>query len=394
MNEKPKSKFQSPSFIKLIRGKILDELLVREDERGAFVLLTIIAKRANFTGSVNDKGLQPFEAFVGDLSKYGLSRGCTRGATRWLKNRGLITTRKTSDLTSRNGRSIIVAKLLTQEVYDLSNNANSGLDNQSANHTDKKSANHTLTSRKPVTNHKQEDFNKRAEKKIEKEKTTTARARDDFFPSFSIWLAEAKRIGWTGEDPKNVWKQFESSGWVDQKGKPIRSWKAIMPGFKKQRAKHEPTDEDRKEPNGHDRGEDGVCITSSTKPKTTIYNLSKVLDVVNSQIREIDKERERMGSLGISDRKKLKDLRLKKKGLEDQLLDLIEPGEKVTEKPESNRKPVMEENTEMKMQREMRRRDEYDADLKARNAKIREANERTEKNKEMDPAKMLGLRFH
>jgi hypothetical protein len=95
-------------FLKVIRG---DEVLELIRRKNAFVLLFIIAYRAQRRNCFNQHNLKPGEALIGDHDKCGLTEREYRTAKAHLKNFGFATFRATSRGT--------VATLLGARIFDI-----------------------------------------------------------------------------------------------------------------------------------------------------------------------------------------------------------------------------------------------------------------------------------
>ena len=132
------------SFIKLVKGEMLDSLL--EHEPNCFLLLTQIAKRAKRTQTPTPSGLEVNQAYIGDYKKCGLTRQTYRTSLEKLKRFGLIAYFSTNKGT--------VVTITNTAIYDIN----------------VESANHPATIQQPTDN-QQITTNKkeRMEKKERKE---------------------------------------------------------------------------------------------------------------------------------------------------------------------------------------------------------------------------------
>ena len=96
-------------------------------QTNAYLLLCLIASRARYHDKEGDDSLQINEAYIGDHDSCGLTRGEYRTAINVLKKREHITTRK-------HGRDSI-AKLVSNDVFDPTNEITSKLTNINAGKT-------------------------------------------------------------------------------------------------------------------------------------------------------------------------------------------------------------------------------------------------------------------
>ncbi len=133
-------------FIMLRRTPETFELL---RDRNAFVLLTVIALRAQRTNGFNIRGLQPGQALLGDHECYGLSLQQYRSAKRRLQRW------RFADFQSTNRGTL--ATLLDTRIYDIHKDREQQACNRPA--TDRAQA----TDQRPTTTNK--DEKKRTEKK-------------------------------------------------------------------------------------------------------------------------------------------------------------------------------------------------------------------------------------
>ena len=96
-------------------------------QTNAYLLLCLIASRARYHDKEGDDSLQINEAYIGDHDSCGLTRGEYRTAINVLKKREHITTRK-------HGRDSI-AKLVSNDVFEPTNEMTSKLANINAGKT-------------------------------------------------------------------------------------------------------------------------------------------------------------------------------------------------------------------------------------------------------------------
>jgi hypothetical protein len=186
------------SFVKLIRGPALDDLL--ENEPNAYLLGTKIATRARYCDAIND-GLEIGEAWIGDHASCGLTRAEYRTALKVLKRRGIITTRTAS---FRKGGGTI-AKLINSDIYDVTPEPGAGANSQ---------LNRQLTtSLQPQT--------RRIEGYKEEEASKVKKIGPD--------RAEVEQYGKEKDYPEWMVQEFyefnTGNGW------PIRDWKSACDSF-------------------------------------------------------------------------------------------------------------------------------------------------------------------
>lgn len=109
----------SYSWFKAMRNKETIELLAASSN--AFVLLFVIAYRAQRTNKFNRYNLKPGQALVGDYGAYGMTEQNYRTAKKFLSTHGFATFKPTSKGT--------IATLATEQVFDI----NAFQDNEQTN---------------------------------------------------------------------------------------------------------------------------------------------------------------------------------------------------------------------------------------------------------------------
>lgn len=128
------------SFIKINRESQTTEWIIRKRPT-AFLLLTLVAKRAKRSGSYPDKYLEIGEAEIGDYKTYGVTEQVYRSDKKFLEINGQITTRTTSKGT--------IAKLISNAVFDI--NEDKLTDKLTGN---QRATNEQLTTNKNIKNDK------------------------------------------------------------------------------------------------------------------------------------------------------------------------------------------------------------------------------------------------
>ena len=177
-------------FLKLVRSKETEQLL--KDDPNSFLLLTIIALRANWHDDFNTQGLKQGEALVGDYRNYGLTRQEYRGASLRLRKWQFATFRATNTGT--------IAKLLDKRIYDI--NA------PTEQPTTQPSSNHQAT-----TNEKYKNVR------------SIKRGSKGFQPPTEKEVSEySKSIGITLNSNEFV-SYYEALGWDINRGQKMKDWK-------------------------------------------------------------------------------------------------------------------------------------------------------------------------
>ena len=111
----------------------------------AFNLLAVIAQRAKWRESFNNRGLDLGEALLGDFKSYGLTRQQYRDTLELLKATNQITTRRTNKGT--------IAKIATTSIFDI----NLSFENQPENHQKNLQRTNKGTNEEPLTNKDKKD---------------------------------------------------------------------------------------------------------------------------------------------------------------------------------------------------------------------------------------------
>ena len=164
---------QKTSYVQLFRSESTYELM---KEPAAFMLLTIIALRAQRTTQFNSANLKIGQAFVGDHKSIGLSRQQYRAALKKLEKWKFITTKATN-------RGTIVT-LCNDEVYNINEEFGEPADNHQPT-IKQPSGNHQATTTNNVNNKKKD---KNENRHYFKSKTSTNRFRIEQRPDYTKGL--------------------------------------------------------------------------------------------------------------------------------------------------------------------------------------------------------------
>ena len=121
--------------------------------KNAFVLLYVIAQRAQRTDRINQHNLKPGEAFLGDHESYGMSEGEYRNAKKVLKRFRLATFRRTNRGT--------IATLIDTSIFDI--NVEVGDGQESDQNSDQATTNERAPDAQTTTtnNEKKENLDKK-----------------------------------------------------------------------------------------------------------------------------------------------------------------------------------------------------------------------------------------
>jgi len=139
-------------WFKIHRSEALDWLL--EHDHGAFILLTVIARRARYSGGLSLDGLDSGQAKIGDYERYGLTRQQYRTAKSNLQKYGIATFQSTNKGT--------IATLVDTSVYEVCDVAANQQPNQqptSQPTIEQPAANQQPTTNKKVKKEKKEQSN-------------------------------------------------------------------------------------------------------------------------------------------------------------------------------------------------------------------------------------------
>lgn len=99
----------SAGFVKMMRDPAGDELI--ESNPFAWILASVIARRARWSNGFNAHSLKPGEAFIGDHKRCGMSEQQYRTAKRQLEKAHFATFRATNRGT--------IAKLTDTRLFDV-----------------------------------------------------------------------------------------------------------------------------------------------------------------------------------------------------------------------------------------------------------------------------------
>ena len=202
--KKDKYRKMKNGFVKLIRSKETERLL--KDDPNSFLLLTVIALRANWHDDFNTQGLQQGEALIGDYPNYGLTRQEYRGASLRLRKWQFVTFRATTKGT--------IARLSDKRVYDI--NA------PTKQPTEQPSSNHQATTNeeyKKLRSLKKE----RAQLKVPTALEVTEYAKTIDFPL----------------DGNTFVDYYAARGWKVKGGQSMKDWKAAVRNWRNRRKESE-----------------------------------------------------------------------------------------------------------------------------------------------------------
>jgi len=204
-------------FIKLNRSKETEKLI--KDDPNAFLLLTVIALRANRTNTPNDKGLSQGEALVGDYKNYGMSRQEYRGAILRLRSNHQNNHQNNHQISTRATTKGTIVKLTNSSIYDI---------NQEAEQPTK-----------PPDSNQQDNQTATTNKKLKKHKEVRERVKG-FQPPTEKEVSEyAKSINFTNLNSNEFVNYYQARGWELRRGQKMKDWKAAVRYWKSLRQNRE-----------------------------------------------------------------------------------------------------------------------------------------------------------
>lgn len=191
-------------FVALWRSPELFEMLTKKRYHNAFLLLSLIATRARYSGSSSLNGLQVGQALVGDFKSCGLSRKEYRVALKFLATRQFVATKATNKGT--------IATLLDNPIYQYEFNGNG------------QQKGHQGATKGPPEGH-QGATNNKENKETKKQGNNVASSEVDsdfiaqqqiLFPHLNVEQEEGKAKAWISARPGRKFTRRFFVGWLNR----------------------------------------------------------------------------------------------------------------------------------------------------------------------------------